>query len=112
MFFSYGTAYRLTKRGGDNGVALYGWIFALSFASLVPGLGFYLWKKYKDEDEYIYTPPSSRPPAYSSLDRPPSSSPTPYSNRTQDLSVKKECRHCHTLYNEGLNRCPSCGAIV
>lgn len=46
---SFGTAYRLTKRGGDNGVALWGWFFALSFASLIPGLGIYLWYKYKDE---------------------------------------------------------------
>ena len=47
-FLSYGTAYRLTKNGGDSGVALFGWLFVLSFASLVPGLGFYLWNKYKD----------------------------------------------------------------
>jgi len=47
---SYGTAYRLTKRGGDNGVSLWGWLLALSFASLIPGLGFYLWHKYRHEE--------------------------------------------------------------
>ncbi len=47
-FFSYGTAYRLTKEGGDNGVALYGWLLVMSLASLIPGLGFYLWHKYRD----------------------------------------------------------------
>ena len=50
MFFGYGTAYRLTKNGGDNGVALFGWIVACGFAALVPGLGIYLWFKYKDAD--------------------------------------------------------------
>ena len=46
---SYGTAYRLTKNGSDNGVSLFGWLFVLSLASMVPGLGIYLWFKYKDE---------------------------------------------------------------
>jgi len=45
---SYGTAYRLTKNGGDNGVALYGWFFLLGLASLIPGLGLYFWSKYRD----------------------------------------------------------------
>ena len=47
MFLSYGTAYRLTKNGGDNGVALFGWMFVLSLASLIPGLGIGLYVKYK-----------------------------------------------------------------
>jgi hypothetical protein len=46
---AYGTAYRLTKHGGDNGVALWGWLFVLNFASVIPGLGIYLWYKYRDE---------------------------------------------------------------
>jgi hypothetical protein len=41
--FSYGTAYRYTKNGGDDGVALYGWSMVFGLASLIPGLGFYLW---------------------------------------------------------------------
>ena len=49
MFFSYGTAYRLTKRGGDNGVSLFGWLFVMNLAALVPGLGIWLWFRYKDE---------------------------------------------------------------
>ncbi len=48
-FFAYGTAYRLTKDGGDNGVSLFGWLFLLGLASMVPGLGIYLWYKYRDE---------------------------------------------------------------
>lgn len=48
LFFSYGTAYRLTKRGGDNGVALYGWMLVMALASLIPGLGIYLWVKNKE----------------------------------------------------------------
>lgn len=47
-FFAYGTAYRLTKKGGDNGVALFGWFFVMSLASMIPGLGIYLWFRNKD----------------------------------------------------------------
>jgi uncharacterized membrane protein YhaH (DUF805 family) len=47
-FFAYGTAYRLTKYGGDNGIALFGWFFLMSLASYIPGLGIYLWLKHKD----------------------------------------------------------------
>jgi len=46
---SYGTAYRLTKNGGDNGISLFGWTFVLSLASAIPGLGLYLWFKYRDD---------------------------------------------------------------
>jgi len=45
----YGTAYRFTKRGGDNGVALFGWMIVFSLAAMIPGLGIWLWVKYKDE---------------------------------------------------------------
>lgn len=47
-FLSFGTAYRLTKNGGDNGISLFGWMFILEFASAIPGLGIYLWQKYRD----------------------------------------------------------------
>ena len=47
---SYGTAYRLTKKGGDNGVSLFGWFIVLNLASVIPGLGIYLWHRYRDED--------------------------------------------------------------
>ena len=48
VFMGYGTAYRLTKKGGDNGVALFGWVFVISLASLIPGLGIYLWVKNRE----------------------------------------------------------------
>ena len=51
LFFGYGTAYRLTKRGGDNGIALFGWFIVMGFVSVVPGLGFYMWSKYRNEEE-------------------------------------------------------------
>ena len=70
MFLGYGTAYRLTKRNGDNGVSLYGWIILMSFASMVPGLGIYLWKKHK-EDSYYYSPPGYSPPGYYGPQYPP-----------------------------------------
>ena len=47
-FMAYGTAYRATKNGGDNGVALFGWFFLFGLAALVPGLGIYLWHQSKD----------------------------------------------------------------
>ena len=49
--FGYGTAYRLTKRGGDSGVALFGWLIVMSLAAAVPGLGIYLWYKYREEKD-------------------------------------------------------------
>ena len=48
-FLGIGTAYRLTKNGGDNGVALWGWMLLMNFAALIPGLGIWLWVKYKDD---------------------------------------------------------------
>lgn len=48
MLLAFGTAYRLTKNGGDNGIALFGWFFVLNLAALVPGLGIYLWYKQND----------------------------------------------------------------
>ena len=47
-FLAYGTAYRRTKIGGDDGVALYGWVLVYSLAAIIPGLGIYLWKKSKE----------------------------------------------------------------
>lgn len=49
-FLAIGTAYRKTKANGDNGVALYGWMFVYGFAAIVPYLGIYLWKKSKEPD--------------------------------------------------------------
>lgn len=49
IFLGYGTAYRLTKRGGDNGVALCGWFIVMTLASYIPGLGIYLWLKHKED---------------------------------------------------------------
>ncbi|MCL1890917.1 MAG: hypothetical protein FWG00_02665 [Coriobacteriia bacterium] len=51
LFLSYGTAYRLTKRGMDNGVALFGWFLLLGLAALVPGLGIYLWYRYREKQQ-------------------------------------------------------------
>ena len=48
VFFGYGTAYRLTRNGGNNGVALFGWMLVIGWASLIPGLGIYLWYRYMD----------------------------------------------------------------
>lgn len=42
-YLAFGTAYRRTKRGGDNGLVLFGWLMVYWLAALVPGLGAYLW---------------------------------------------------------------------
>ena len=52
----YGTAYRFTKKGGDNGIALFGWVVVFSIAAIVPGLGFYIWHKYRNIDVPPETP--------------------------------------------------------
>ncbi|HJG36675.1 zinc ribbon domain-containing protein [Enorma phocaeensis] len=49
LFFGFGTAYRYAKRGGDNGVALFGWLLVFGCAAAVPGLGIYFWSKEKKE---------------------------------------------------------------
>lgn len=48
QFLAFGTAYRAAKRGGDNGVSLFGWLIVYSLAAFVPGLGVYLWSKGKE----------------------------------------------------------------
>lgn len=55
-YLGLGTAYRLTKAGGDNGVALFGWLFVMNLVSFIPGLGIYLWYKNRDG----YTPRKER----------------------------------------------------
>ena len=65
--FSYGTAYRLTKKGGDNGLALFGWMLLLSLASYVPGLGIFLWFKFKKKSDDFYTDSQPLTPQYSSF---------------------------------------------
>ena len=48
-FMGYGTAYRKTKLGGDNGLALFGWCMVFcQLAALVPGLGIWLWYRNKE----------------------------------------------------------------
>jgi len=46
-YLGFGTAYRYTKRGGDNGVSLFGWLIVFQLASIIPLLGIYLWDKSK-----------------------------------------------------------------
>lgn len=50
-FFGFGTAYRYAKRGGDNGIVLFGWLCVFSFSAIVPGLGIYFWYKTRKEEQ-------------------------------------------------------------
>ena len=47
-FLGYGTAYRYTKNGGDDGPSLFGWLIATQLAAIIPGLGYYMWKNSKE----------------------------------------------------------------
>ena len=61
-FFAYGTAYRLTKKGGDNGVALFGWLLLMNLAASIPGLGIWLWLRHREgPGRYGHLPPHERP---------------------------------------------------
>ena len=44
-FLAYGTAYRCTKNGNDNGFGLFVYLIAFSFAALIPGLGLHYYIK-------------------------------------------------------------------
>ena len=90
---SYGTAYRLTKNGGDNGVSLFGWFIVMSLASLIPGLGIYLWFRYKEldfQESNIY-----------------------HQQELADIKrkaiSKKVCSKCEQSYDEDMSSCPHCG---
>jgi hypothetical protein len=48
-YLGFGTAYRQTKRHGDNGVSLFGWLIVYELAAIVPYLGYYCWKKSKED---------------------------------------------------------------
>jgi len=90
IILSCGTAYRLTKNGGDNGVSLYGWQFVMGLASAVPGLGIYLWYKYRYLDiEGAYD--SRR------------------SDTSRRLLEKTKCSKCAQSYDYDMSSCPHCG---
>lgn len=46
LFLAFGTAYRCTKSGNDNGVGLFIYLLGFSFAALVPGLGLHYYIKH------------------------------------------------------------------
>ena len=49
IFLGYGTAYRKTKQGRDDGIGLFGWCMVFcQLAALVPGLGIWLWYRNKE----------------------------------------------------------------
>lgn len=52
IFLGLGTAYRYTKRNGDSGVALFGWLILFYLAAVIPGLGIHLWSKSKKTSIY------------------------------------------------------------
>ena len=90
MILSYGTAYRLAKMGGDNGVSLYGWLFVMSLTSAIPGLGIYLWHKYRylgEAAQYVNGQPYI----------------------TKHSVGQQKCSKCSQSYDDDMSRCPHCG---
>lgn len=53
MFLAYGTAYRCTKKGSDNGAALFIYLIGFSFAALIPGLGLHYYIKHLPPKQVI-----------------------------------------------------------
>ena len=45
-FLAFGTAYRCTKYGSDNGVGLFIYLIGFGFAALIPGLGLHYYIKH------------------------------------------------------------------
>lgn len=45
-FLAYGTAYRCTKKGNDNGSGLFIYLIGFTFAALIPGLGLHYYIKH------------------------------------------------------------------
>jgi len=103
FFLNYGTAYRLTKYGGDNGLSLWGWFFVLSLASIIPGLGVYLWFKYTEENMST---------GYDNDDRVTSLSNELREAKNQINMLKadvKTCSACDTKITKDSIFCKSCG---
>ncbi|WP_417060944.1 zinc ribbon domain-containing protein, partial [Ellagibacter isourolithinifaciens] len=86
-FLNYGTAYRLTSANGRNGVSLFGWWLGLSLASIIPGLGIYIWKRYRGEKK-------EESPDADRGDRPDG----------------EQCPHCKSNLNSTDIFCSHCGA--
>lgn len=100
LILSYGTAYRLTKRNGDNGVSLFGWMIVMGMASSIPGLGFYLWSKYKENPYYsqnTYGYPYPQTPHYQQ-----------FPQYQQYPGYVLKCANCGNEYR-GTPQCPVCG---
>jgi hypothetical protein len=105
VFMSYGTAYRLTKKGGDNGISLWGWMIVLNLASAVPGLGIFLWvknRKTPQNNQYDYDQQYQHPQQYQQHQQPQQYPPAQYPLRTV-------CQNCGGQYNPEQSSCPHCG---
>ena len=118
-FLNIGTAYRLTKAGGDNGVSLFGWMFLMSLASFIPGLGIYLWISNKDTGSYDYNSGSGGFGNYGGsgssgsagiYNTPSWANPNNQNNiPVQDGSGNEICPRCNTNQKFGRDFCVKCG---
>lgn len=102
MFLGVGTAYRFTKRGGDNGVALCGWMVLFYIAALVPGLGIYFWMKYREPKK------QGQPAISDSVSNPVAVPRSPVA----EASAKAFCKQCGAELPADGGFCEHCGAPI
>ncbi|MCL1809816.1 MAG: zinc ribbon domain-containing protein [Clostridiales bacterium] len=110
--FAYGTGYRLAKKGGDNGISLFGWLFVLQLAAMVPGLGIFLWVNYRDTGKvkvevddkawfrYEDGAPVSQKPAIT------------LAGGSEGVAAAAACPVCGSPHHEGDRFCAQCGTVL
>ena len=112
VFLGYGTAYRLTKEGSDNGTGLFLWLLFTSAAALVPGLGFYIWNKYKNidvpEDQFASDSGGASKTAASGRGGGFFKFNTKKKN-TSNVSKTIICQRCGREYDAFFKACSGCG---
>ena len=107
----YGTAYRLTKQGGDNGTALIGWLLVTGLAALVPVLGFYLWTRYKNID----VPEDTLAAAVGASTKPAGAFKNGFfggrnkTKKNQKTDSTITCKKCGKVYDSFYQVCSGCG---
>ncbi|MCL2670472.1 MAG: hypothetical protein FWF10_00345 [Clostridiales bacterium] len=115
-FMAYGSAYRMTKREGDSGVALFLWLFVFNLAATIPGLGIILWKRSKtwESPPPIYRKPANPMPS-TQVGASGANAPSGQKNAHRSVTPKIEdvqcyCPLCETKQLTGRKYCYKCGA--
>lgn len=101
-FLAFGTAYRCTKYGSDNGVGLFIYLIGFGFAALIPGLGLHYYIKHLQPKIIIQQ--QQQQPQVIRVVQPPQP-------QSQDVTVRAEMQQEQTdnqfaeqPYNNNINR--------